>query len=71
MPAAASPLGKAGFSKALLEAARDAARALRHGTDSFARAASAGERPVYHAGYYSAFILDPDGNNIEVVNHNR
>jgi catechol 2,3-dioxygenase-like lactoylglutathione lyase family enzyme len=30
-----------------------------------------GERPVYHEGYYSAFILDPDGNNIEVVNHNR
>jgi catechol 2,3-dioxygenase-like lactoylglutathione lyase family enzyme len=29
------------------------------------------ERPVYHAGYYSAFVLDPDGNNIEVVNHNR
>ena len=30
-----------------------------------------GERPVYHDGYYGAFILDPDGNNIEVVNHNR
>jgi catechol 2,3-dioxygenase-like lactoylglutathione lyase family enzyme len=30
-----------------------------------------GERAVYHAGYYSAFVLDPDGNNIEVVNHNR
>jgi catechol 2,3-dioxygenase-like lactoylglutathione lyase family enzyme len=30
-----------------------------------------GERPEYHAGYYSAFILDPDGNNIELVNHNR
>ena len=30
-----------------------------------------GERPAYHAGYYSAFVLDPDGNNIEVVNHNR
>jgi catechol 2,3-dioxygenase-like lactoylglutathione lyase family enzyme len=30
-----------------------------------------GERRVYHAGYYSAFVLDPDGNNIEVVNHNR
>ena len=30
-----------------------------------------GERPRYHAGYYSAFVLDPDGNNIEVVNHNR
>jgi catechol 2,3-dioxygenase-like lactoylglutathione lyase family enzyme len=30
-----------------------------------------GERPHYHAGYYSAFVLDPDGNNIEVVNHHR
>jgi catechol 2,3-dioxygenase-like lactoylglutathione lyase family enzyme len=30
-----------------------------------------GERPQYHAGYYGAFVLDPDGNNIEVVNHNR
>jgi catechol 2,3-dioxygenase-like lactoylglutathione lyase family enzyme len=30
-----------------------------------------GERSVYHPGYYGAFVLDPDGNNIEVVNHNR
>jgi catechol 2,3-dioxygenase-like lactoylglutathione lyase family enzyme len=30
-----------------------------------------GERSVYHEGYYGAFVLDPDGNNIEVVNHNR
>jgi catechol 2,3-dioxygenase-like lactoylglutathione lyase family enzyme len=30
-----------------------------------------GERPVYHAGYYAAFVLDPDGNSVEVVNHNR
>ena len=30
-----------------------------------------GERPEYHSGYYAAFVLDPDGNNIEVVNHNR
>jgi catechol 2,3-dioxygenase-like lactoylglutathione lyase family enzyme len=30
-----------------------------------------GERPRYHPGYYAAFVLDPDGNNIEVVNHNR
>jgi catechol 2,3-dioxygenase-like lactoylglutathione lyase family enzyme len=29
------------------------------------------ERPAYHAGYYAAFVLDPDGNNVEVVNHNR
>ena len=32
---------------------------------------SPGERTIYHAGYYGAFVLDPDGNNIEVVNHNR
>ena len=30
-----------------------------------------GERPHYHRGYYGAFVLDPDGNNVEVVNHNR
>jgi catechol 2,3-dioxygenase-like lactoylglutathione lyase family enzyme len=31
----------------------------------------AGERPRYHPGYYAAYVLDPDGNNIEVVNHHR
>lgn len=30
-----------------------------------------GERPAYHAGYYGAFVLDPDGNNVEVVDHGR
>jgi catechol 2,3-dioxygenase-like lactoylglutathione lyase family enzyme len=48
--------------------------------DAFHRAATAagyrdngapGERTVYHDGYYGAFVLDPDGNNVEVVNHNR
>jgi catechol 2,3-dioxygenase-like lactoylglutathione lyase family enzyme len=48
--------------------------------DEFHRAATeagyrdngeAGERPVYHPGYYGAYVLDPDGNNVEVVNHNR
>ena len=48
--------------------------------DEFHRAAVAagfqdngppGERPVYHSGYYGAFVLDPDGNNVEAVNHNR
>lgn len=29
-----------------------------------------GER-LYHAGYYSAYVLDPDGHNIELVSHNR
>jgi len=48
--------------------------------DAFHRAATAagyrdngapGERPVYHNGYYGAFVFDPDGHNVEVVNHNR
>jgi catechol 2,3-dioxygenase-like lactoylglutathione lyase family enzyme len=48
--------------------------------EAFHRAATAagyrdnggpGERAVYHPGYYGAFVLDPDGNNVEVVNHNR
>jgi catechol 2,3-dioxygenase-like lactoylglutathione lyase family enzyme len=30
-----------------------------------------GERPRYHPGYYAAFVLDPDANNVEVVNHHR
>jgi catechol 2,3-dioxygenase-like lactoylglutathione lyase family enzyme len=30
-----------------------------------------GERPRYHEGYFSAYVLDPDGNNIEVVDHHR
>jgi len=28
-----------------------------------------GLRPQYHANYYGAFVLDPDGNNIEAVCH--
>ena len=30
-----------------------------------------GPRPQYHAGYYAAFLLDPDGNNVEAVYHER
>ena len=49
----------------------------RAAVDAFHRAAlaaggrdngAAGERP-YHPGYYAAFVLDPDGNNIEAVYH--
>jgi catechol 2,3-dioxygenase-like lactoylglutathione lyase family enzyme len=28
-----------------------------------------GLRPHYHANYYGAFVLDPDGHNIEAVSH--
>jgi len=46
--------------------------------DTFHRAAIAaggrdngppGLRPVYHEHYYGAFVLDPDGNNVEAVCH--
>ena len=46
--------------------------------DAFYRAAIAaggrdngapGLRPRYHRNYYGAFVLDPDGNNIEAVCH--
>ena len=41
--------------------------ALAHGgTDNGAP----GERP-YHPGYYAAFVLDPDGHNVEAVFHGR
>jgi catechol 2,3-dioxygenase-like lactoylglutathione lyase family enzyme len=49
----------------------------REMVDSFYKAALAnggrdngapGER-AYHPGYYAAFVLDPDGNNIEAVYH--
>ena len=31
--------------------------------------ASPGLREIYHPNYYGAFVLDPDGNNIEAVCH--
>ena len=30
-----------------------------------------GERSAYHPGYYGAYVLDPDGNNVEAVFHDR
>jgi catechol 2,3-dioxygenase-like lactoylglutathione lyase family enzyme len=30
-----------------------------------------GERPEYHPGYYGAYVLDPDGHNVEAVFHDR
>ena len=41
-----------------------AAALKHHGRDNGAP----GERE-YHPGYYAAFVLDPDGNNIEAVFH--
>ncbi len=50
----------------------------RKEVDAFYKAAMAaggrdngppGLRPHYHENYYGAFVLDPDGHNIEVVCH--
>jgi catechol 2,3-dioxygenase-like lactoylglutathione lyase family enzyme len=30
-----------------------------------------GEQPVYHPGYYAAYVLDPDDNSVELVCHDR
>lgn len=49
--------------RARVQAFHDAAIAAG-GTDN----GGPGERP-YHPGYYAAFVLDPDGNNIEAVIH--
>ncbi len=52
--------------------------ASRAEVDAFYKAAMAagatdngppGLRPHYHPNYYGAFVLDPDGNNIEAVCH--
>ena len=52
--------------------------ANREAVDAFHKAALAhggtdngppGLRPQYHARYYAAFVLDPDGNNLEAVCH--
>jgi catechol 2,3-dioxygenase-like lactoylglutathione lyase family enzyme len=52
----------------------------RQQVDAFHRAALAagardngppGLRPHYHANYYAAFVIGPDGHNIEVVCHER
>jgi catechol 2,3-dioxygenase-like lactoylglutathione lyase family enzyme len=54
--AAADPATVDAFHAAALEAG---------GTDNGAP----GRRPEYHDRYYAAYVLDPDGNNVEAVCH--
>ena len=44
-------------------------RAHRAGLDAGGRDHGAPGERGYHPGYYAAFLLDPDGNNIEAVYH--
>ena len=74
--------GKPDFWISLGSGTREVHVALRSSdramVDAFHRAAIAaggrdngapGGRPHYHPGYYGAFVLDPDGHNIEAVCH--
>jgi catechol 2,3-dioxygenase-like lactoylglutathione lyase family enzyme len=45
---------------AFCEAARDLGYEVLHEPQ---------EWPIYHPGYYGAFVRDPDGNNVEAVHH--
>jgi len=67
--------GEGGLSKPIHVAITANDRAT---VDAFYRAAMAaggkdngppGSRPHYHPNYYAAFVLDPDGHNIEAVCH--
>jgi catechol 2,3-dioxygenase-like lactoylglutathione lyase family enzyme len=67
--------GEGGLNRAMHVAFATKDRAM---VDAFYRAAIAaggkdngapGLRPHYHANYYGAFVLDPDGHNIEAVCH--
>jgi catechol 2,3-dioxygenase-like lactoylglutathione lyase family enzyme len=69
-------IGDSGTPSAGFHVALDAG--TRAGVDAFYQAALAaggrdngapGLRPGYHPNYYGAFILDPDGINIEAVCH--
>ena len=51
-------------SRAMVDAFYDAAMAAG-GNDN----GPPGLRPHYHSNYYGAFVLDPDGHNIEAVCH--
>ncbi len=43
--------------------------AYKAGLDAGGRDNGAPGERTYHPGYYAAFLLDPDGNNIEAVYH--
>jgi catechol 2,3-dioxygenase-like lactoylglutathione lyase family enzyme len=70
-PAHRGPAATTGCHLALSAPTRDAVRAyhaaalVAGGVDNGAP----GLRPHYHSDYYGAFVIDPDGNNVEAVCH--
>jgi catechol 2,3-dioxygenase-like lactoylglutathione lyase family enzyme len=68
LPAPVPPAGQHVAFRAPSRAAVDAfhrAALAAGGTDNGAP----GLRPLYHASYYAAFVLDPDGHHLEAVCH--
>ena len=63
-PVSRSHVAFAAESRAVVDAFYKAAMAAG-GTDN----GGPGLRPHYHPNYYGAFVLDPDGHNIEAVCH--
>jgi catechol 2,3-dioxygenase-like lactoylglutathione lyase family enzyme len=63
-PAAPVHVAFAAPDRATVDAFHAAALAAG-GTDNGAP----GLRPQYHAGYYAAYVFDPDGHNVEAVFH--
>jgi catechol 2,3-dioxygenase-like lactoylglutathione lyase family enzyme len=64
VPGSAVHIAFAGPDRPTVDAFHDAAIAAG-GRDN----GRPGLRPEYHSTYYGAFVLDPDGNNIEAVCH--
>jgi catechol 2,3-dioxygenase-like lactoylglutathione lyase family enzyme len=52
--------------RATVDEFHDAATAAGYRSDG-----PPGERDRYHAGYYAAYVLDPDGTSVESVHHGR
>lgn len=63
-PQSAMHLALAGATRTAVDAFYDAAIAAGAKDNG-----KPGLRPQYHANYYAAFVLDPDGNNLEAVCH--
>ena len=64
-PSSAAPTSPSAPATATTVDAFHAAALAAGGSDNGAP----GPRPIYHPGYYGAFVLDPDGNNVEAVCH--
>jgi hypothetical protein len=64
-PEGTRTIGARGLCNNFVTVAFHAAALEAGGTDN----GGPGVREIYHPSYYGAFVLDPDGNNVEAVCH--